>query len=167
MKANWIICDNHLALREGNNIYHLSASEIYSFSDMNRIDGIECESPFVELPGIRFSKIGAAAKIMLTSSPEGDIYFNVYAIRKGKLINVDIVNGLLIDQCMYDNTWFYITETSSIIQEVITKSDIVSSGRINLKQYLNVIEQSIFGDIDVVENHVEQSVLHKIGRAHV
>lgn len=46
MKANWIICDNHLALKDGNNIYHLSASEIYSFSDMNRIDGIECESPF-------------------------------------------------------------------------------------------------------------------------
>lgn len=68
MKANWIICDNHLALKDGNNIYHLSASEIYSFSDMNRIDGIECESPLVDLPATRFSKIGAAAKIMLTSS---------------------------------------------------------------------------------------------------
>ena len=96
MKANWIICDNHLALKDGNNIYHLSASEIYSFSDMNRIDGIECESPLVDLPATRFSKIGAAAKIMLTSSVEGDIYFNVYAIRKGKQITVDIVNGLLI-----------------------------------------------------------------------
>lgn len=161
MKANWIICDNHLALKDGNNIYHLSASEIYSFSDMNRIDGIECESPLVDLPATRFSKIGAAAKIMLTSSVEGDIYFNVYAIRKGKQITVDIVNGLLIDQCICDNIWFYITETSSIIQEIITKSGIVSSGRINLKQYLSVIEQSIFGDLDVVENHVEQSVLHK------
>ena len=68
---------------------------------------------------------------------------------------------MLIDQCICDNIWFYITETSSIIQEIITKSGIVSSGRINLKQYLSVIEQSIFGDLDVVENHVEQSVLHK------
>ena len=161
MKANWIICDNHLALKEGNSIYHLSASEVYSFCSKNRINEIECENPFVELPNVRFSKIGAAAKIRLTSGIEGDIYFNVYTIRKGKFITVDIVNGLLIDQCMCDNTWFYITETSSIIQEIITKSGIVSSGRINLKQYLSVIEQSLFGDIEVVENQVEQSVLHK------
>lgn len=161
MKANWIICDNHLALKEGTNIYHLSASEVYSFSSNNRINEIECESPFVELPSVRFSKIGTAAKIRLTSGVDGDIYFNVYAIRKGKLITVDIVNGLLIDQCMCDNTWFYITETSSIIQEIITKSGIVSSGRISLKQYLSVIEQNLFGDIEVVENQVEQSVLHK------
>ena len=76
MKANWIICDNHLALKEGTNIYHLSASEVYSFSSNNRINEIECESPFVELPSVRFSKIGTAAKIRLTSGVDGDIYFN-------------------------------------------------------------------------------------------
>ena len=161
MKANWIISDSHLALKEGNNIYHLSASEVYTFSKKNKIGEIECESPFVELPSVRFSKIGTPARICLTNDKNGDIYFSVYAIRKGKKITMDVVNGLLIDQCVYDNTWFYITGSGSIIQEIITKSGVVSTGRINLKQYLSIIKQSLFDDIDVVDNQVEQSVLHK------
>lgn len=159
MKANWIIYHNHLALKDGYNIHHPTASDIYSFS--NKIGNIECTSPSTDLPEIRFSKIGTTARIKLSNDKDGNIYFNVYAIRKGKPITVDIINGLLIDQCIYDNTWFYLTGSNNIIQEIITKSNIVSAGRISLKQYLKIIEQKLFGDVDIIDNQVEQSLLHK------
>ena len=49
MNAFWQIFEHHLALKDGNNIYHPSASDIYSF-DGNCISGIHCSHPNEDLP---------------------------------------------------------------------------------------------------------------------
>lgn len=156
MKARWDILEHHLVLLDGKNVYHPNASDIYAFmSNDAKPSNLECDSPIDALPEIRFSKVGSAAKICLTNDASGNVYFTLYALRRGKQVEVDIVDGKIIDQCVDGDTWFYLSGTNQLIQEIIDKAEIKTSGLISLKQYLKVAEQDLFGEVKLVDNQVD------------
>ncbi len=160
--ANWTIINNHLALKENDSIYHPSAKEIYSLPNTESIlDGKECIHPSLELPQLRFSKIGSEAKIYFTNDANGQIIAAIKTFRKGAYINLDIINGKIIDHCIYDNTWFYITGNINYLQEIINYTEIKESGIITLKQYLKIIEKGLFQDNSFIINNVDNLYLHK------
>ena len=100
MKASWVLCDNHLALKDGSNTYHPNASDVYSIISRGGDEtcGIECSQPTEDLPDLRFSSIGSPAKIQIDNDELGNILVSVYAVRNAICIPIDIMEGVLIDQ---------------------------------------------------------------------
>lgn len=158
MKAKWIISSNHIALYDGVNVSHPSASEIYSF-DGEQINSIKCNNPCDDLD-IRFSSIGSKPFIKLSNDDKGNIIFSVITKKKGIDVDVDIIDGNIIDHCVYNNTWFFLNETTALIQDIINTASIFQCGRITLKQYIKIIECSLSLDNGVIINLVDEKTFH-------
>lgn len=164
MKAQWIINGYHLALQDGKNIYHPNAADIYALISSGMGDnqfGIECNHPSEDLPSIRFSKIGSPILIKLSNGENGTIECNIVAQRKGKHVGVDVVNGTIIDQCVSDNTWFYLTGNNQDVQEYLNDTGIKKNGSISVRQYLKLIELELLNDTNYIDNSVDSSSLQK------
>lgn len=162
MKANWVISDNHLALRSGKNTFHPSAKEIYALiSSGNRKSelGIECLNPKEEMPEIRFSKIASAVTIELTSDDVGCICLTLTTNRRGERAVVDIVDGMIIDQGVFANTWFYLTGNVLQAQDILSEAGIKNSGLITTNQYLKLVEKEIMG-ASLIHNSVNLDSLN-------
>lgn len=157
MKANWVISDNHLALRAGKNTLHPSAKEIYTLisSGNGKSEfGIECMNPKEEMPKIHFSKIASTLTIKLTSDNTGCITLTLITNRRGKQAVVDIVNGTIIDQGIFNNTWFYLTGNVLQAQDILSEAGIKSAGLITTSQYLKLVEKEIMGASSLIHNCV-------------
>lgn len=161
MNIQWFIYDNHLALKEDKKIYHPMANEVYSAASGNTLDGLSCGNPKVEMPKIRFSAIGSPCYIELKNDSDDQITLQVITNRRGTEVKVDIVDGILIDHCITGNTWFYLTGTTQAIQEILNKTGIKTAGRIDLKQYLKIVEQSMFCEKGIIVNKIDSSALQK------
>ena len=135
MTWNWIIYDNHLALACSEMTLHLNAVDIYKCLNNGSLSlekqRINVNSPEQELPEIRFSKLGSNLHAKVYTNSDGIIQFQAFTIRKGVEISVDIVEGCIIDQCVANNTWFFVTGNVSTIQDVIAKARIQSNGKIS------------------------------------
>lgn len=156
MKANWVLNGNHLALKDGNNIYHPNASDVYSIISKGGDEtcGIECSRPEEDLPDLHFSRIGSPAKIQIDNDEQGNINIQVYAFRNAEKVPVDIVEGILIDQCVKGTTWFYISEAGVEIQELLDNAGIVANGRVAMKQYFKLVERCLLYTSSVIINNV-------------
>lgn len=161
MKANWIIYDHHLALQDGKNIYHPTASDIYSLLSKENNFGICCENPTIDLPNIKFSKIGSSLHVKLSNNRKGEIICNVVARRKGEYVPVDVLDGTIIDQCINDNTWFYLSGNNLYVQEILDRADIKENGKVTIRQYLKLVEQELLNGTSLLENDVDISCLQK------
>ena len=164
MKASWIIYNNHLALQDGKNVYHPNASDIYALlskDESERKFGICCENPTKHLPNIRFSKIGASIHIKLTNNECGEIICNIEALRRGTYVPVDVVEGTIIDQCISNNTWFYLSGNNLNVQELLICAGIKENGRITIRQYLKLVEHELLNGTSLIDNKVDTSRLHK------
>lgn len=162
METRWTIIDNHLCLSDNRKIYHPSATDIYSLlTGATKIGDITCCNPSEEMTSLRFSKIGTSVCLQLENDSDGNIILNLYANRRGKLCKVDIVDGNIVDQCVSDNVWFFITGTVNIIQNIISNANIRTCGIITLKQYLKVIEQGLSCADGIVVNKVDSKFLQK------
>lgn len=164
MKAKWIIFNHHLALRDGKNIYHPNASDIYALLSNEESEnkfGINCENPTTGLPEIRFSRIGSSLRIKLTNTDNGDILCDIEAQRKGSYVPVDVIEGTVIDQCVNNNTWFYLTGNNLHVQEILDCAGIRKNGRISIRQYLKLIELELVNGTSLLENKVDTSLLQK------
>ena len=164
MKASWIIYNNHLALQDGKNVYHPNASDIYellSKDESERKFDISCENPTKDLPNIRFSKIGSSIHIKLTNNEYGEIICNIEALRRGTYVPVDVVEGTIIDQCVSNNTWFYLSGNNLNVQELLICAGIKENGRISIRQYLKLVEHELLNGTSPIDNEVDTSRLQK------
>lgn len=164
MKASWIIYSHHLALQDGKNVFHPSASDIYNLlskDDSKNEFNINCGNPQLDLPDIRFSKIGSSIHIKLTNNNCGEIICNIEAQRKDTFVPVDIIEGTIIDQCVYNNTWFYLSGNNLQVQDLLDSAGIKENGRISIRQYLNLIEKELLNGTTLLDNQVDISSLQK------
>ena len=164
MKASWIIYSHHLALQDGKNVFHPSASDIYNLLSKDESKNefnINCGNPQLDLPDIRFSKIGSSIHIKLTNNNCGEIICNIEAQRKDTFVPVDIIEGTIIDQCVYNNTWFYLTGNNLQVQDLLDSAGIKENGRISIRQYLNLIEKELLNGTTLLDNQVDISCLQK------
>lgn len=164
MKASWIIYSHHLALQDGKNVFHPSASDIYNLLSKDESKNefnINCGNPQLDLPDIRFSKIGSSIHIKLTNNNCGEIICNIKAQRKDAFVPVDIIEGTIIDQCVYNNTWFYLSGNNLQVQDLLDSAGIKENGRISIRQYLNLIEKELLNGTTLLDNQVDISCLQK------
>ena len=164
MKASWIIYSHHLALQDGKNVFHPSASDIYNLLSKDESKNefnINCGNPQLDLPDIRFSKIGSSIHIKLTNNNCGEIICNIEAQRKDTFVPVDIIEGTIIDQCVYNNTWFYLSGNNLQVQDLLDSAGIKENGRISIRQYLNLIEKELLNGTTLLDNQVDISCLQK------
>ena len=160
MNAFWQIFEHHLALKDGNNIYHPSASDIYSF-DGNCISGIHCSHPNEDLPELKFSSVGIQPYIKLTNDSNGNISIYIHAKKRGIDIEADIIEGNLIDQCVFENKWYFLTRSNEIIQDILSYAEIKRPGKISLKQYIRIVEKGLSAPFNTIENLIDSTALNK------
>lgn len=160
MKASWQIINHHIALADGSKIYHPSASDIYSF-DGDSVKGIKCGHPNEDLPELRFSSIGVQPFIRLDNDPEGNIILSVHATKRDADIEADIIDGVLIDHCVTEDRWYFLTRSTELIQDLLNHAEIKCQGKIDLKQYIRIIEKGLSAPTNLIENHIDNSALHK------
>lgn len=160
MEANWIIVDHHLALKRDEVIIHPSAKEIYSSLSGKNIKEIQCPTPTDAFPDIRFSKIGSDVTVELFNSSDSCIHIKIYANRRGISIPVDIINGQIIDQCVSNNTWFYLSGNISEIQELLHICKIEKSGQLSFRQYLKLVECDLLNEHKLLTNNVSITSLN-------
>lgn len=164
MKSTWIIFNHHLALQDGKNVYHPNASDVYSLLSTDESEkrfGISCDNPATDLPNVRFSKIGSSVHIRLSNNESGEILCNVVAYRKGAYVPVDVLEGSIIDQCVTNNTWFYLNGNTSQVQEIIGLAGIKENGIISTRQYLKLVEFELLNETSLLDNDVDYTCLQK------
>ena len=138
MTCKWIICGNHLAIEDQDEILHPSSDEIYALEDGGVVEGITIENPREALPEIRFSHIGSSVQCSVFSDPDGKICLQVSTIRRKKEIPVDVIDGTVLDHCLYDNEWFYLTGDCEALSEILSGAGILCNGEISVQQYLYI-----------------------------
>lgn len=163
MKAKWIVYNNHLALQDGNNVYHPNASDIYAFlsNGTNNDNNIECNNPKEECPNLRFSRIGSPLRIHTKNSEQGEIICEVETLRNSQCVTVDVIEGTIIDQCVNNSTWFYLSGNVIQVQEALSSAGIRGNGLISVHQYLRLIEHELLENKNILCNEVDITSLQK------
>ena len=163
MHGKWTIADNHIALSVENQLLHPSADELYAVIEDSQdsfVESIECEDIHNAFPNIRFSKVGSDIKCILRNNNER-IILELVCERKGHTVTVDVIDGMIIDQCVCENEWFYVTGSTKEIESVFHSAKIFNSGIITISQYVEILlRQEVFFPGTLV-NLVESSLLDK------
>lgn len=143
MKGKWIITGNHIALQAGGVLYHPSAEEMYPVifgGNSALIEDIDCENLSIAFPKMKFSKVGTDIRCEI-SGEDGIIRAYLCCERKDKTIPVDFINGHIIDHCVYENEWFYITGSTKEIEDAFVAAGIDSCGNISISQYIEILKR--------------------------
>ncbi len=159
MKTRWLIKDNHLALEVDDHVIHPSAKDIYSALSGDGIKNIPCLNPKEECPDLRFSKFGTGITVDLVNGDDGAIRLDIFALRNGTKVPVDIVDGHIIDHCVSDGVWFYLSGNVVDIQDTLVSCGVTSSGQISMRQYLKLVEHDLRSDYRQLNNRVSISAL--------
>lgn len=163
MKGEWRIIDNHIALSVAEEVLHPSAEELYLalLNDTDSfIKGIECVALRDAFPEYRFSKIGSDIRCELRNEDE-KIFVNLFCERKGKKVSVEVIQGQIVDQCVLDNEWFYVTGSSKEIEDLFSHAGIMNCGVITVSQYVELLRNKELLVTGTLINSVETSVLDK------
>lgn len=161
MGARWFVTGHHIAIDDGNDILHPDAKEIYDFIT-GSVDSSEYKSPVDELQFLKFSKIGSPVNCDIVTSDNGGIAIKLYALRKKEKCPVDMVDGQIIDHCVSNNEWFYLTGDVSSIQEILYKAGITTTGEISIGQYIDLIKQEYFQQCKNINNKVDSDAIAQI-----
>lgn len=160
MEGHWITNQHHLALDVDGTIIHPSAKDMYAAFSGKGVQGVLCPNPQEELPNLRFSKFGSEVLVSLTNNNvEQKIHISFFANRRGNTVPVDVIDGIIVDHCISDGTWFYLSGNIEELQEVIQKCEIMSSGTITIRQYLKLVECDLLNDHRLMDNQVDVSAL--------
>lgn len=164
MKGKWLICDNHIALQCGDELLHPGALEVYSVlaSDAgNFIEDIECKPLNQAFPHIRFAKFGTNISCVLENDENGGIKFGLFCFRRGAKVPVDVIGGEIVDQCITDKEWFYVTGSTAELTAIFQRTGIEEKGRLTVSQYLEIIRSEKSFEVGTLINSVEVSQLDK------
>lgn len=164
MKGIWKVDNNHIAFQVGDELFHPNAEELYAV--INEFSGnftteYVCEDLHSAFKNIRFSSVGSDIRMDLFNKENGTIYFDLYCERRDKKIPVDIIRGQIIDQCVTDNEWFYVTGVTNEIQNLLSENHLMEKGPITVSQYISILRKSKILGISVIINNVNISILDK------
>jgi SNF2 family DNA or RNA helicase len=162
MEGNWIIDNGHLALNTNDGVISPTAEEIYNFERNGvpgSVCGYDCDLPSHSLTGLRFSRIGIPVTAIIELLPSGQIHFSVFTEKKGVIIPIDIVNGKLVDHCIFENVWYYVSANAAELQETIDSAKIKSCGNLSFNQYLKLVEQTALKKLNFIQNNVDVELL--------
>ena len=154
MEGHWTIVNHHIALDVNGYIIHPSAKEVYSAFSGGKIQNILCPNPQKELSDLKYSKFGTELSIDLNNSDDGTIQINIYADRRGTIVPIDFIDGILIDHCVAGDTWFYLTGNIAETQNLLKECGVSSSGKISTRQYLKLVEHDLLSDHCLLNNKV-------------
>ncbi len=163
MTGKWLIEDNHIALSTGNEILHPSADELYAVICKKKESFIEdfvCDDITNAFSNIKFSKIGSDVRCRL-SNIGSEINIEVFCLRKGREIPVDIIQGQIVDQCITEDEWFYVTGSTKELERIFEIAGIERSGRLTISQYIEVTRNAESLLNGTIQNNVVTSVLDK------
>lgn len=164
MQGKWRIADNHITLQYGDEILHPGALEVYSVLSSekgNFVEDIECQPIQQAFPNIHFSKFGTNVRCVLDNQDDGEIKLTLQCNRKGKIVPVDLIEGEIVDQCITDSEWFYVTGSTAELSTIFQKTGIKKMGKISISQYLELIKNDKNYELGTVVNHVKTSRLDK------
>lgn len=162
MAYKWGIFDHHLAIEDDAEFIHPKADEIYRLLDGEIIEDILIHNPEKDLPDIRFSRVGAPVKCKVYVEEKGKhIILSIYALRKKSPVPVDVIEGHIIDHCLVNGEWFYLTGDLPTVEKWLTEAGIESNGPITIQQYLILRKNQNFEKINLIEFDVSEEALHK------
>jgi SNF2 family DNA or RNA helicase len=161
MMARWIIQQGRLCIEASGKVLTPSASEIFCL--LNGQDDVVCPNiqsagdPRQALSDLRFSFLGAPLKCQLYSDEEGRINLRLNASRRGSTVEIALIDGRIIDQCVIDNTWYQVTGNIPAVEEALATAGISAAGVISLKQYVKLAELESFSEASHFDNLVDLS----------
>ena len=164
MNGIWRIIDNHIALQCGNELMHPDAREVFGVVVNNKdnfLEGIDCLSPKQAFPAVRFSKIGSDVKCLLQNNDDDSIGMKLFCERNGRIVEVDVLEGIIVDQCVSEDEWFYVTGSVEEFNKIFEKLNILHTGRITTSQYVEIIRNEKLFVKGTIDNRVKTSLLDK------
>lgn len=156
MEYRWIKIEHHIALEGKDEILHPTAEEVFSFVTGENTE-YSVENPMNAFANLHFSKIGAPAKCDVYSD-DGVIIIDIYAIRKNKKCKLDVVEGHIIDHCITEKEWFYISNDVSSLEILLKNAGIKESGPISLGQYIGLLRQEFFSARQEINYNVDPNI---------
>ncbi|MGF7011621.1 SNF2 family DNA or RNA helicase [Lachnospiraceae bacterium PF1-21] len=161
MQCAWIRQGNHIAIQCGQETRQVNASSIYealSTGDTFYIEGQVTAPIRNSFPDLYFSKIGSDIKCILNNGPDGAVTLNICCLRAGKEVELEIINGKILDQCIYKDEWFYVTGQIDELNELLTLAKI-KTRTITISQYIELLRSNLLDA--VIVNNVKTSLLDK------
>lgn len=164
MQCAWRKVNNHIGLQCGQEILHPNAVELYeallkketAFSKDYNVESLE-----EYFSDISFSQIGSDIFCELSSDDNGEIELRLWCLRKDKKVEVDFIEGIIIDQCLSRDEWFYITGSLEELECIFSECGVKKAGRITLAQYIYIIKNEYLLINGTLINNVCISTLSK------
>ncbi len=145
-------------LRSGDETFLPEAKILYSIINSTEgivsVDGRECNNIKATFPAIRFSKLGSPIQCRF-SSKSGHINCSVYVTRRQQEIPLDYSDNKIVDNCVYNNEWFYVTGDLVSLQKSLSSAGISGQGKVSMAEYLKVIKDNVFSEFPFVINDVD------------
>lgn len=161
MALKWRISGHHLAIEDKIEFVHPESSEIYRLLDGEVIEGVKIHNPELDLPNIRFSRVGAPIKCTVSvDKDEKCIVFKISALRKKQYVPVDIIDGHIIDHCLFNNEWFYLTGDLPTLEEWLADAEIKANGAITIHQYLVLRRSQNKSSTNLIEFNISEDDIH-------
>ena len=163
MIGKWIISSNHIALLYDNQLFHPNAEEIYMLLDHegNRFFAdIPCNKIEDEFEEVHFSRIGSPIRCQLYTE-NNEIVMSLYVERKKNKVNIDMLEGEIIDQCIFNNDWFYVSGSIHELTNILSTAGIKQCGRITSLQYVEIIRSQNLLEKGTLINNVKINLLDK------
>ena len=164
----WTISETGLAYKTASGKPYIpSAAEVYSCinGSSNTLEGIlnGCENPQITFPNINFSKIGSPLICKLQVEPyTGGIFLKLEVVRKNETHPVKYIEGRVIDHCITDKEWFYISGSCEDIGDLLHKAGVEDiTGPITMKQYLNLLQLQKPLAVNLIDDTVGQTFSQK------
>lgn len=166
----WIIINNHLAVQEDAAVLHFAAEEIYGLLDMSTdviIDGITVPPIRNALPDIHFSSIGSDLSCsVVNESDSNDCNLKLSCNRYGAEVEVDIVDGFIVDQCVFNDEWFYISGNTVELNLLFKNLHICNSGRLTVIQYIGILKNQKQTKSELIQIHEIAPGKHQVHDDH-
>jgi SNF2 family DNA or RNA helicase len=169
MPSEWTISETGLAYKTvSGKLYIPSAAEIYSCINGNcdSMKGVlkGCENPKNTFPDIHFSKIGSSLICKLQFEPNvGNIILKLDVKRKNETYPVKYIEGRIIDHCITDKEWFYVSGNCEEIADLLIKAGIdCFAGTITMKHYLNLLQLQKSLTTKLIDDDIIQTLSRKL-----
>lgn len=132
---NWTVADNHLAYCDDYGVlHHPSASEIMNCMQGEGIPPVACSEG-----ELSFSRLCASIECSFVfESDRKYIAFRVFAVRSGKTVPVDFLNGKTVDHVIISGRWMYLGDGSRLLNEMLEKVSVRDDGKTDFDSYLTL-----------------------------
>lgn len=156
-KYKWIISNHHIAIEAEDEILHPDAEELFSLITDREYNSLS--SPEESFKSIRFSKIGSPVQCELYLDEKNQIILSLYAVRRKRKWQVDMIQGKIIDHAVTDHEWFYLNNDLENLEEVFREAGVTEPGPINTRQYLKLLNGKVFSENSEIINNVNPAAL--------